>query len=273
VLGTIATVSLLADQTVPLVTPKQETQQTTTTGQPPEPPCDEACQQGRQNLDIQQKLELFTGVLALIGALQGILLYLTWRTIARQANLQKFLTRQWVDVGNWSIGGESAWEIDDWEDHIQSEEEKLKSLKKAMRMGISFEIINRTAYPLNIDSIVIFIGKPKGGKWIWKTFEDKTSLIMPPHSPEGSNAESCNVPFDLDEYEVYRYTKSGLYTRIHIRVFYFDSEGKRIRQDFAQEALFGERLTTAFYKYSNRELRKIEIELSDSPQPSTQEAN
>jgi hypothetical protein len=38
--------------------------------QPTAPTCDEACQQGRQNLAIQGKLEWFTGVLAIVGVLQ-----------------------------------------------------------------------------------------------------------------------------------------------------------------------------------------------------------
>jgi hypothetical protein len=54
--------------------------------------CDEACQQGRQNLAIQRNLELFTGLLVLVGGLQagtmvwqGIFLRRTWRDIHTQA--------------------------------------------------------------------------------------------------------------------------------------------------------------------------------------------
>jgi hypothetical protein len=91
--GTLATVSLLKSQTAPLSTPKQgiakpsggengkaqtqpqDSKQPTPNAVPPSqqptaPTCDEGCQQGRQNLAIQGKLEWFTGVLAVVGVLQ-----------------------------------------------------------------------------------------------------------------------------------------------------------------------------------------------------------
>jgi len=47
-------------------------------------PCDEACQQGRRNLEIQGKLQWFTGVLAVVGVLQvGTMIwqaFLLWQT-------------------------------------------------------------------------------------------------------------------------------------------------------------------------------------------------
>jgi hypothetical protein len=90
--GAVATVSLLAAQTAPLSPPKQgvaepssgknapkqpdpqktnpPTRAMPAPGQPSTPTCDEACQQGRENLAIQGKLEWFTGLLALVGFLQ-----------------------------------------------------------------------------------------------------------------------------------------------------------------------------------------------------------
>ncbi len=101
-----ASVCLLAGQAAPLSTPKQwiakpgsgedgpeqpNPQKSYTpppaisaSREPTAPACDEACQQGRENLAIQRKLEWFTGVLAAVGVLQGVLLFFTWRTIARQ---------------------------------------------------------------------------------------------------------------------------------------------------------------------------------------------
>ncbi len=90
---TLAMVGLLAGQTAPFGPPKQgiakssdgqigKTQAKSQSGdhatpnflppspQPATPTCDEACQQGRQNIAIQGKLELFTGLLALVGFLQ-----------------------------------------------------------------------------------------------------------------------------------------------------------------------------------------------------------
>lgn len=52
-------------------------------------PCDEACQQGRRNLEIQGKLEWFTGVLAVVGVLQVIAGGLQIGTMVWQARLLK----------------------------------------------------------------------------------------------------------------------------------------------------------------------------------------
>jgi hypothetical protein len=62
-----------------------------TAHQPPTPTCNEACQQARQNLKIQRKLAIFTGLLVFVGFLQvgtmiwqAWLLHGTWKTIERQ---------------------------------------------------------------------------------------------------------------------------------------------------------------------------------------------
>jgi hypothetical protein len=95
--GILAAISLLPAQTAPLSSPKQgvakpsssqngsnqaQTQDSkegtpnlvVSAQQPATPTCDEACQQGRQNLVIQRKLEWFTGVLAIVGVLQMVLI-------------------------------------------------------------------------------------------------------------------------------------------------------------------------------------------------------
>jgi hypothetical protein len=113
------TVSPVKGQTKPLSTPKQRvakagssqngSNQATSqdskqaspdtvlpTPQPSAPGCDETCQQGRQNLDIQRKLEWFTGGLVIVGFLQartmvwqGVFLRRTWVEIHSQAHLLK----------------------------------------------------------------------------------------------------------------------------------------------------------------------------------------
>jgi len=69
-------------------------------------PCDEACQQGRRNLEIQGKLEWFTGVLAFVGFLQvgtmiwqAILLWKTRGDIHAQADLMKEQVRDARESG------------------------------------------------------------------------------------------------------------------------------------------------------------------------------
>jgi hypothetical protein len=109
-----ASVGLLKGQTAPLAPPKQgvtksdsgqsgSTQPYADDGKQPssdaiaaaivpnkEAPsgCDETCQQGRQNLAIQRKLEWFTGVLAAVGVLQVIALI--WQTL--------FVRRTWAEI-------------------------------------------------------------------------------------------------------------------------------------------------------------------------------
>jgi hypothetical protein len=100
--GALTAVGLLAGQTAPLGTPKQgitksnsgqdgkaqtdpqggnQTPPNAVPGptNPPAPTCDETCQQGRRNLEIQGKLEWFTGVLAIVGVLQvGTMVWQAW---------------------------------------------------------------------------------------------------------------------------------------------------------------------------------------------------
>lgn len=65
--------------------------------------CDEACQQGRENLAIQGKLEWFTGVLAIVGVLQvGTMIWQAWllkgtlREIGKQADIAANSQRSWI---------------------------------------------------------------------------------------------------------------------------------------------------------------------------------
>jgi hypothetical protein len=111
---TLASVGLLKGQTAPLGPPKERiakphgtqsgrTQPHAEEGKEPSgdtiaaaivpdkpaaSACDETCQQGRQNLAIQRKLEWFTGVLATVGVLQVIAL--TWQTL--------FVRRTWAEI-------------------------------------------------------------------------------------------------------------------------------------------------------------------------------
>jgi hypothetical protein len=115
ILTLFATVGLSSAQTAPLSPPKEGIAKTSSSqsgsaqthsqdsgehagdamaasAKPPTPTCDGACQQSRENLAIQRKLEWFTGVLAVVGVLQvctmfwqGWLLHGTMKTIEVQA--------------------------------------------------------------------------------------------------------------------------------------------------------------------------------------------
>jgi hypothetical protein len=71
--------------------------------QPPTDPCDETCQQGRQNIVIQEKLKQFTGILAKVSVVQTVILILTIFSIVGQTRANKNSARAWVTanaVGN-----------------------------------------------------------------------------------------------------------------------------------------------------------------------------
>jgi hypothetical protein len=189
-------------------------------------------------------------VTAIAAGLQIWLLFRTWEAINRQANLQKLITKQWVDVGNWSIGGDEPWEIGPGF-------KKTDTLKQSMSMGISFHILNPTLYPLTIERIVVFVGKRKQFKWKWKTFHDSRELILPPSSPSGENAEVYTIPIRLEGDEVWRYTKSGFYLRMHVRIIYSGSEGEATRQDFPMDITFKEKAQPVFARYSDRRVKEV----------------
>jgi hypothetical protein len=48
---------------------------------------------------------IFDGLLVAVGVAQVVLMSRTWKAISRQTNLQKFLTTQWVDIGNCGVIG------------------------------------------------------------------------------------------------------------------------------------------------------------------------
>ena len=119
----VATVGFLPGQTAPPNAPKQGVAKPTSgkhgsdhspaqdgakatpnappiASQPPAPPCDEACQQGRQNLAIQEKLKQFTGILAKVGVVQTAILILTVFAIVGQTRANKNVARAWILVNH-----------------------------------------------------------------------------------------------------------------------------------------------------------------------------
>jgi hypothetical protein len=120
VLGPLATVGIASSKGTPLSTPKQgiakqnsgqnggiqakpqDSNNATQNSAPPLPihqpstqTCDEICQQGRQNLDIQGKLKTFTGWLVAVGLLQALALFGTVVIGIRQ---EKILHGAWKEI-------------------------------------------------------------------------------------------------------------------------------------------------------------------------------
>jgi hypothetical protein len=200
---------------------------------------------------------IFGGLVLLIGAFQIALLFVVWRAISRQAKIQRSLTHYWVDVGNWSVGGGEPWEVEwDIDRAGRVGVEKSRKLKDSLSIGINFEIFNRTPYPVAIDSIIVFAGVLKEGDWHWKTYEDRSSLLLRPQSNAGENSEAFGISFDLGTDEIIRYVKEGFYTRIYVRIFYFDSDAKTARQDFPVEAVLKPGVPVVFTKPRSRKIKE-----------------
>jgi len=253
--GALTPISLLAGQTPPLSPPKegiakpnsgqngpqkpnpQDTQNdsqgaSAASSQPSAPGCDENCQNQRQNLDMQRKIEWFTGILAAVGVLQGVVLFLTWKAIRRQSDLQAFLTRQWVDVANFGVSDEDPREIPEWDLPKRHERPKRdEALKKSIELHSGFDVLNNTPYPLPLRKIVTYVSK--GGRGLeWIKHEFSADVVLPPNRSVGDNFYSCFFSVSLDEREVELHAATCFGFQIRIDVIFLDAEGKEVIQQF-----------------------------------------
>ena len=74
---------------------------------------------------------LFSGLLAVTGVFQILLLQLTWKTIKRQTEIQAFGMVQWVNVENW-----------------KAEKVIWVELEGRNVLNVSFDIVNPTHWPM-----------------------------------------------------------------------------------------------------------------------------
>jgi hypothetical protein len=207
--------------------------------QPTAPACDEVCQQGHQNLAIQGKIEFFTGVLALVGALQGLVFFLTWKTIARQTNLQEFLTRQWVDVGNFHVGWEDPRMDPVWDTEKARERPgKTENLRNSLELHFSFDILNNTHAPLTLTRVSVKVSKGAKGME-WETHEYVANVILPPIRPAGDNAYTCGFALMLDAKQVRLYAATCFGMQLEISATFLNADGKEVTQKFHRWGLGG----------------------------------
>jgi hypothetical protein len=208
------------------------------------------------------------GWLFLMSAIQVALLFACWKAIRAHATLQKGLNQQWVDVGNWSVGGAEPWDTaSEAGKDRRVETEKSRKLKDSLSIVVNFEISNRTQNPLSIDTVVVLAGILKKDAWQWKTFEDTATLLLPPNATDRENSEAFSISIDLKAEEILRYATDGFYMRIHVKVFYFNSAGKRISQDFPVEAVLKPGTPTVFTKHRNRRIRETERRRTEDESP------
>lgn len=89
---------------------------------------------------------IFNFLLVVVGALQIWLLFRTWRTIDRQADLQEIAYTQWLVIKTW---------------HSAIKDEKVPQRytdgSPVIRLGIQFQIINESQFPITLsDSEIVF---------------------------------------------------------------------------------------------------------------------
>ena len=203
-------------------------------------------------------LLILSAVVLIVGIAQSVFLLAIRGAITRQTEVQKFITRQWVDVGNWSVGGGDPWEPQENNSSSRVASESVKRLKDALTISVNFEVFNRSFSPLSIDTLTVVAGISKNGDWQWKTFEDRSGRVLRPQSLEFENSEAFTVSFDLGDSEIVRYARDGLYTRLHVKVFYFNSEGERIRQDFSVEAVLKPGIPATFTKQRSQKVKEMD---------------
>jgi hypothetical protein len=202
-------------------------------------------------------------LLAIVSALQVAIFARISKTIARQASFEKLFSRQWVDVERWSIASGGSSEVVR-ENNLgrQAEGTGAKKPDDSLPITVSFDLVNRTSFPLTIDSISISAGIMRGGDWLWRIFEESARLILQPHHANGDSPESCMFVLELGPDELIRYATNGVFMRVHLRVFYSNSEEERIHQDFPVEALLKAGTPAVFTKYRSRRIREVERSIS-----------
>lgn len=172
---------------------------------PSTPTCDEACQQARQNVQIQRKLEWFTGGLVVVGFFQvmtmiwqGILLARTRTDVhnqgirmgeqvtqmkeqgaatLRSVLLQEVQYKQWVVIGFWETKTR----------HIQP------NVTEAV-LTLKFEVGNQTKFPLTLKKLTT----GRRGK------ESASSGLNYTIPPEDSYLASYSFNATPEELQLYR---------------------------------------------------------------------
>jgi hypothetical protein len=176
---------------------------------------------------------VFDGLLVGVGIAQIVLMSRTWKAIFRQANLQEFLTRQWVDIGNWRVIGCDPRSDPTWETKSDPFREPLEdeTLKKSMEISLGLEIFNNGSYPLTINRIAAGISNGARGK-TRRDFSIGTQILLPPHKDGAENSHRCHIPITLNASEVRNYYKTTFVFQVWIEVVLLNAEGIPQPQNF-----------------------------------------
>jgi hypothetical protein len=120
--------------------------------------CDEACQQGRRNLEIQGKLEWFTRLLVVVGFLQAITM--VWQAGLLQGSLKQIRTQA---------------------EHMERQNRNAVNSERAkLVVGIAPEELPVADMAWRVTFLIDNIGRSHAfNVWAWASFEFSQSFLPP----------------------------------------------------------------------------------------------
>ena len=149
-------------------------------------------------------------LLAVVGILQVVLLYFTWKTIARQAKMQQASMMQWIDLKPNGI-----------QTIVRS-----KSGESVERVEISlrWKIVNNTPLPFKVQTVEVSVCRQHD----WEIFEFEPNEVVPPLTSEGKqNFYGFHAPLELDSSETELFLTEGITLSIAIDVVYVEASGRQ----------------------------------------------
>jgi len=155
---------------------------------------------------------VFAALLVVVGFLQVWLLRVTWDTIQRQTQLLRFSQQQWLDIGNWTIEGDSTPSDDS-------------------RLACTFELSNHTSLPVTLTRVTTDV-LLMGSRTRPRSYEVTEFLMLPPHSP--SSRYVVRVPVLMDDQQLKRFRKGELFVHFEGTIAFLGPDGSDVPQRFQQ---------------------------------------
>jgi hypothetical protein len=185
-------------------------------------------------------------LLAIVGILQVILLFRTWKTIERQADMQQASMMQWVD--------------------IQPIETIVKpgsasGSPEIFTLTLRWKIVNNTPLPFTIRRVETHLCKDVK---YWEIFVVDDDEIVPPARDGNRNFYPFFLEVDLNESETKEFLEKGILVTIQIEVSYVDATG-RSKKRFLGDHYLCDKNTLAEGGFWPGKVPEKRIEKDDSP--------
>jgi hypothetical protein len=236
------------DQTTPQQDRDNPSKAMSAVVQPPTPVTQSSTESEQQeNLEIQRKLEMFTGFLVLVGFIQAGTMY--WQARLLRGTLKEIQTQAGHMETQSGILGESvaiakqsadaalkqatiqAAALAQWVDVEFVKTEKVSprdaygDLLQSFKLPIFFRAVNNTPYPLTIlKAEVNYIRRrgKKGKDTRWEPFTVEETGMLPPHKGQGSETSSFTfyVQPTISGGAVQAYADNSLIALIRGKVFF-----------------------------------------------------